>query len=107
MLKKYFPESAGARIGILVYSKPLSINFNYTTYPFNLYRYRKYKQTVLLKYLLTKLQFKCSSLINIHQRNINSNHKSQKSVSRQVHGRAEECVGGDEAVGQPPHDQRL
>ena len=24
-----------------------------------------------------------------------------------VHGRAEEGVGGDEAVGEPPHDQRL
>ena len=24
-----------------------------------------------------------------------------------LHGRAEEGVGGDEAVGEPPHDQRL
>ena len=27
--------------------------------------------------------------------------------SLHVHGRTEEGVGGDEAVGEPPHDQRL
>ena len=54
-------------------------------------------------YLIAMFKLKVKSQILI---NINSDHKLE-AIHWRLHGGAEEGVGGDEAVGEPPHDHWL
>ena len=54
-------------------------------------------------YLIATFKLKVKSQII----NINSDHKLLEAIDGGLHGGAEEGVGGDEAVGEPPHHQRL